>query len=152
MKIVLYKTADENIRVTKSLTDSMELIGFLRGECSILNPTIEIESDMNISNYNYARIEDFNRYYFITDIVSVNNKFWKVSMRCDVLMSYANSIKKLEANVLRNKSQYNLMLEDNNLTTYSDDRTQCFNFPNTITAGGTNQFKYYLTLIGGGGN
>lgn len=150
MKIVLYKTADENIRVTKSLTDSMELIGFLRGECSVLNPTIEIETDTNITNYNYARIEDFNRYYFITDIVSVNNKFWKVSMRCDVLMTYSSDIKDLTANIKRQKTDFNLMLEDNELSIYADDRVQCFNFPHSLTPISGNQFKYYLTLIGGG--
>lgn len=151
MKIILYKTADENVKVSKSLNSPIELNGTLRAECSVLNPTIEdITPNVNISNYNYARIEDFNRYYYITDIVAVNNKLWKVSLKCDVLMSYADGIRSLKANILRNSSDYNLMLEDNQLQTYADDRVQTFNFPESLTPKTESQFKYYLTLIGGG--
>jgi hypothetical protein len=163
MKIILYTTADENIKVNKTLNNSKELYGTLREECSVINPIIEIES-VNISNYNYCYIEDFNRYYFIIDIIAVNNKFWKITLHCDVLMSYADSIKKLEAKILRNTNEYNLMLEDNQLNRYVDDRIQTFNFPNSLTIKQDNTdnpptdsteipfdtYHFYLTLIGGG--
>lgn len=151
MKLYLYTTPDENNKVSKVLNNQIMLEGTLRAECSVLSPSIEIETSVNIANYNYAYIEDFKRYYFIGDITAVSNRLWKISLRCDVLMSYASAIKKLEANILRNPYDYNMMLEDNQLNKYADDRVQCYNFPNALT-GVENQFKYYLTLIGGGEN
>ena len=151
MKLYLYQTADTNNKLIKQLTDEILLQGTLRTECSVLNPVIEIETAVNISNYNYARIEDFNRYYFITDITATSDLLWKITLRCDVLMSYASDIKKLEANILRNSNDFNLMLDDVQLNKYADDRVQCVNFPVSLTGiNGSGQFKYYLTLIGGG--
>ena len=150
MTITLCKTADENIKVIKTLSDHITLVGALRSECSILNPTIEIETDLNISNYNYAIINEFGRYYFITDITVINHKLWKLSLKCDVLHTYSDDIFKLQVNVLRSYSSVNLMLEDKELNTYSDDRVQCINFPKALTSTSNNQFKYYLAVIGGG--
>ena len=101
--ISLFKTASENNRVVKVLTDEKQLSGELRNQTSVLNPTIRIESSDNISTYNYAYISEFGRYYYITDIVSVRTKCWVVSLRCDVLMSYKNEIQSM--NVILNNTQ-----------------------------------------------
>ena len=69
--ISLFKTASENNRVVKVLTDEKQLSGELRNQTSVLNPTIRIESADNISGYNYCYLSEFGLYYYITDIVSV---------------------------------------------------------------------------------
>ena len=101
--ISLFKTASENNRVVKTLTDEKQLSGELRNQTSVLNPSIRIESADNISTYNYAYISEFCRYYYITDIVSVRTNCWTVSLRCDVLMSYKDEIQGL--NVILNNTQ-----------------------------------------------
>ena len=101
--ISLFKTASENNRVVKVLTDEKQLSGVLRYQTSVLNPSIMIESADNISTYNYAYIPEFGRYYYITDIVSVRTNCWVVSLRCDVLMSYKDEIQGL--NVILNNTQ-----------------------------------------------
>lgn len=101
--ISLFKTASENNRVVKVLTDEKQLSGELRNQTSVLNPSIRIESADNISSYNYAYISEFGRYYYITDIVSVRTNCWIVSLRCDVLMSYKDEIQGL--NVILNNTQ-----------------------------------------------
>lgn len=101
--ISLFKTASENNRVVKMLTDEKQLSGELRNQTSVLNPSIRIESADNISTYNYAYIQEFGRYYYITDIVSVRTNCWIVSLRCDVLMSYKDEIQGL--NVILNNTQ-----------------------------------------------
>lgn len=101
--ISLFKTASENNRVVKVLTDEKQLSGELRNQTSVFNPTIRIESADNISGYNYCYISEFGRYYYITDIVSVRTNCWVVSLRCDVLMSYKNEIKSM--NVILNNTQ-----------------------------------------------
>lgn len=101
--ISLFKTASENNRVVKTLTDEKQLSGELRNQTSVLNPSIRIESADNISTYNYAYISEFGRYYYITDIVSVRTNCWVVSLRCDVLMSYKDEIQGL--NVILDNTQ-----------------------------------------------
>ena len=101
--ISLFKTASENNRVVKVLTDEKQLSGELRNQTSVLNPTIRIESADNISGYNYCYISEFGRYYYITDIVSVRTNCWVVSLRCDVLMSYKDEIQSM--NVILNNTQ-----------------------------------------------
>lgn len=101
--ISLFKTASENNRVVKVLTDEKQLSGELRNQTSVLNPTIRIESADNISGYNYCYISEFGRYYYITDIVSVRTNCWVISLRCDVLMSYKNEIQSM--NVILNNTQ-----------------------------------------------
>ena len=101
--ISLFKTASENNRVVKVLTDEKRLSGELRNQTSVLNPTIRIESADNISGYNYCYISEFGRYYYITDIVSVRTNCWVISLRCDVLMSYKDEIQSM--NVILNNTQ-----------------------------------------------
>ena len=103
--ISLFKTASENNRVVKVLTNEKQLSGELRNQTSVLNPSIRIESADNISTYNYAYISEFGRYYYITDIVSVRTNCWIVSLRCDVLMSYKDEIQGL--NVILDNTQEN---------------------------------------------
>lgn len=101
--ISLFKTASENNRVVKVLTDEKQLSGELRNQTSVLNPKIRIESEENIAGYNYCYIPEFGRYYYIVDIMSVRTRVWEVSMRCDVLMSYKDEIQGL--NVILNNTQ-----------------------------------------------
>jgi hypothetical protein len=149
MFISLYKTSDSNNTLYKTLNNQKQLEGVMRAECSVINPKIVIETSDNISTFNYVHIPEFNRYYFIVDITSVSEHLWEISLRCDVLMSYRESIINLDVNVLRNQREFNLMLNDNQLPVYADDRVQVYNFERTLTVT-PGQYHYYLTVIGGG--
>lgn len=61
---------------------------------------------------NYAYIPDFNRYYFITDIVSAGRNLWQLTMSVDVLMSYYGEIMELTALIDRNEYEYKPTLDD----------------------------------------
>lgn len=69
----------------------------LKENSSIINPVLIVEagSGVDMTKFNYAHIPDFNdRKYFITNITSINHKMWEVSMKCDVLYSFAAEIYK----------------------------------------------------------
>ena len=145
--ISLFKTASENNRVVKVLTDEKQLSGELRNQTSVLNPTIRIESSDNISTYNYAYIPEFGRYYYITDIVSVRTSCWVVSLRCDVLMSYSDQIKAITGVVVRQESNPNKLLVDRLERLQSNKDIDILYYPNAfsknlqfvlVTAGGQN--------------
>lgn len=78
-----------------------------------INPetrSISLESSLFMCNYCY--IEDFNRYYFINDIVSVSNHLWLVSLNTDVLMSFRLDLAKLTCFVERSSIKYNRYITD----------------------------------------
>ena len=145
--ISLFKTASENNRVVKVLTDEKQLSGVLRYQTSVLNPRIRIESAENIAGYNYCYIPEFGRYYYIIDITSIRTNVWEASMRCDVLMSYKDEIKSIIGVVVRQESNPNKLLVDRLERLQSNKDIDILYYPNAfsknlqfvlVTAGGQN--------------
>ena len=96
MKINLYKTTSENEKIDKQLKNKITLTGSLKNETDVINPTIIFEIE-NPTDYNYVYIEDFGRYYYITDFKSIRTGIWEVRMHVDVLFTYRSKIKALSA-------------------------------------------------------
>lgn len=95
MNIILYTTGSERNMINKVLENDLVLTGSLRDESSVVNPSFVIEH-INPSSYNYCYIEEFGRYYFINEIVSVRTNLWRISCSVDVLMSYRPQILALD--------------------------------------------------------
>ncbi len=127
MTIKLYKTPSEVNKVTKVLNDELSLTGELRESSSVITPIIKIEDD-DLTDYNYAYIPEFGRYYFITNITSVRNDLWEVAMRVDVLMTYADEIKANTAVIARNSNLWNLYYQDEQfkILNYETIQTKAF--------------------------
>jgi hypothetical protein len=98
MEIILYTNGSERQAVRKNLSNGYQLTGALRGESSVINPSFLIETT-NPSQYNYCYIPSFNRYYFITDIISVRTHIWRINCNVDVLMSFRAEILNLDVTV-----------------------------------------------------
>lgn len=114
--IKLYQNKAEANRVDKTnyITLVKEVLGVLRESTSIIDFSVVLELD-TFPNFNYVYIEIFNRYYFVSDIVSVNKNIWEVSLSCDVLMSYKDAINACTGFVDRNENTYNLLIVDDKL-------------------------------------
>lgn len=135
MQLNLYRNNSEPNKVGKSLTSLLSLNGTLREQTSIINPTITIETSGPILA-NYAYIPQFQRYYFITDIESVKEGLWSISMRCDVLESFKNQIGENEAILARQEKLFNLYLKDDLATFSSESFTLYKEFPKNAFTGG----------------
>lgn len=147
MVITLYKNNSERNCVTKTLSNPRTLNGTLRQETSIKTPIITIAGDENTPFFNYAYIEDFARYYFITDIKSIRNGVWEISFLCDVLMSFKNDI--LNAHAIIDQTQeydiYNYLSSDT-FTASVKDKTDIINFSgSSLLSSG----EYILITAGG---
>lgn len=145
MEIILYTTGSERHAIQKNLQNAIEFVGSLRGESSVVSPTILIEMT-NPSQYNYCFIPEFNRYYFITDITSVRTNLWRISCSVDVLMSYQAQLLNLDvivsADTSPDKEKY--MSGDDWLTTVKT-KTDVINFPSGLLDSG----EYILITSGG---
>ena len=144
--ITLGTSRDENNKIKKTFDTNNDYSGTLREECSILTPSFIISTADDITQFNYAYIPEFKRYYFITDITSVREGVWRITLRCDVLMSYADSILNMSGIVLRQEEAYNLYIPDS-MPEYADSYVITKKFPNSFS---NTNFSYVLCTCGGG--
>lgn len=114
-EIKTYNYSGETSRVDKTdyLTPISTLSGVLRGESSLLNFNVLIQSD-TVPNFNYCYIDKFKRYYYVTEPISVRQNLWEMTMQVDALMTYKDSLLKCEGYIDRNEYIQNKMIIDNN--------------------------------------
>lgn len=134
MTLNLYVNKSEANRKTKVLESQLPMVGTLREECNITNPAIVVETTVNMSTYNYAYIPDFSRYYFITEVTSVRENIWRLSLKCDVLSTAAPELDKLSAIIQRQENNWNLYLNDGFFRTFQNPQFQVKKFPLGFTA------------------
>ena len=114
-EIKTYNYSGETSRADKTdyLTPISTISGVLRGEASLLNFNVLIQSD-TVPNFNYCYIDKFKRYYYVTEPVSVRQNLWEMTMQVDALMTYKDSLLKCEGYIDRNEYIQNKMIIDNN--------------------------------------
>ena len=145
MNIQLCSNTSEKNKINKTITTGITLSGSLRNESNVVNPSIIINID-NPTIYNYAYIPEFNRYYFITNYISLRTGMWQINLKSDVLMSFKDSI--LSSEVLINKTETigkNNYLSGSNWVNNCKTKTDILTFPNGLLDDG----KYILITAGG---
>ena len=93
MNITFYVTSSAENVLTKTLANEYTLTGTLRDAANIINPVIMVATDP--TPYNYCYIPQLNRYYYVDEITVYRKNVWVVTLKCDVLMSFKDEIKKL---------------------------------------------------------
>lgn len=129
----LFQNKAEKIRVDKSnyLTSVGSLDGTLRTSVQITKPTIRIELS-GVPNFNYVYIPQFNRYYYVDEIVSVSKDIWDIVLSVDVLMSFKDTIRSQCAFVERNQFVFDPDIEDNKRSYEKNPEFEYVELPNTI--------------------
>ena len=144
MTLTLYSNASEYASLDKDITQLIVLSGILREESSFIDPVILNEDiDEFIPEMNYAYIQDFGRYYFITNIESVRQGLWRVSFHVDVLGTYKDAIRENYGIIERNENMYDLQLNDGLFVTRQNPRIVQIPFPS-----GFNTWNFVLGVAG----
>lgn len=94
MILTLYKTESAPNVIGKELTDSLTITINLKASTNVIDPEILLSTrpGTDYLEYNYAHIDSLNRYYHIDNIESVNGSMFKLTLRCDVLETYKDSV------------------------------------------------------------
>lgn len=150
MQINLFTCSAERNRVDKSnfITNRFAIDGNLRNESSIIDPVILIEkTNPAASYYNYMYIEEFKRWYFINDIVSVRNKLWEIHAHVDVLYTWRAAIQTMECVIDKTESydDSNVYYDDGSFVLDSRNNVEIKQFPNGLSQNG----EYILICAGG---
>lgn len=146
MDLRLYYTSDENNKVNKNLSSPLVITGTMRDSSSIINPVILVEG-VSFNAFNYAYISNFDRYYFIKEIINYRNDLWILELECDVLMSFRSSILNMNCILLETESKgADKYLSDTRVWVAKvKDKTDIINFPNGLLENG----EYILITAGG---
>lgn len=145
MEIILYKTTSEKNKINKTLTNEISMTGSLKSETSVVNPSILIKAE-NPSQYSYAYIPEFGRYYFINDMFNIRQNLWQIDLDVDVLFSYKNEIFKLNGIISK---QY----QPSNSNDYINDGSHRYDVRQTLETiqfpNGFNETGEYILITAG---
>ena len=150
--IMLRKCTSENNKIGKSFVAEVDITlnGTFKSSVDVLDPVIQIQTDTNLSEYNYVEISQLGRKYFMTPTVD-NNKLWTLTCHVDVLDTYADGIKACEALVQRTAKDSMIDYYYNDGSLYTEQRSvvtyQTFKKGNVDATLGTD--TYYLIVAGG---
>lgn len=114
-----YDCNDDKFKLDKSPvlvgTDDTTVIF---GDCSILSPTLKTKSYSG----NYVYIEQFRRYYYITDVIW-SHGYYYIKCEVDALYSNRSGINNLDVLVSRSETFRNTELIDNMIPVNSQRQT-----------------------------
>ena len=115
----------------KNLNPPVTFQGSLKENTSVIDPVITIESPVNVvCSYNYLYIPDFNRYYFITNVIAITDTLTQINLHVDVLMSFKDYIRSNIATTRRQENDWNLYLNDGSFRTYQYKTVGTYKFSN----------------------
>ena len=144
MTVILYNNTSAPNVVSKSLSTVDTLTGTLRIATSVTDPVIQIRRDSPVG-FNYFKIEEFNRYYFLKGVNVGTNGLITISGHVDVLMTYASAIRNSTGVIFRQENLWNLYLDDGSFKCYQNPKHKIQTFPNSF-----DDFSYVFAVAGNG--
>ena len=146
MTIQLCKTADENNVINKTIAIVDTVNATIKGDSSIINPTLILEYKTPLIGINYVFVPDWNRYYFVKDMKAATGGRYEIDLSVDVLQSFKEQILKCGV-ILSDTEQTGLnnYLPSESFVVNCKHKTDIVNFSNGLLDNG----EYILITAGG---
>lgn len=144
--VILQTNKSEDIKANKDITTITEMVGDLKEETSIYDPSILVScSHDTASACNYLTIPEFKRSYFLVKPPTlIRNGLYRFDCHVDVLSSFLEELKNCESIVTKQSNRWNLYLDDGSIHTYQNPIVTTKNFPN-----GFSTPEFVLAVSGG---
>lgn len=148
LDMILYHNNAEQNRLDKTnfLESVSTLNGYLRDKTSITNPSIIIEMS-EFPTFNYVYLPKFNRYYYVTNILSIATNLWQIDMHVDVLMSYKDKILLQSAIIERNEYEWDPYLIDSSLPVSKEPNITVEEVPQSIINTGQPANRNFILMV-----
>lgn len=149
MNITLCQNLSENNIINKSIIDVDNITAVIKGPISVETPVLLLQYDSSLQDINYFKIPEFDRSYYITDVVDLTGGRYQITGKSDVLESFKNAILGLTAVIDKQQGagQSNVFLDDGSFVAESKEFNTVLNFPSGFNSEG----EYILITAGGGG-
>lgn len=154
MQIKFGFTFDDRRKLTKSVNwfDSFECKPYADYNISAPNLLI-VNATGAIANNNYAFISDYNRYYFVDSVTVGRNGMYIVQLSIDVLMTYSDGIRNINATISRQENVGINDIVDSLLPLQNRKDLAVIEFESSefnISTAGTSDYNFVLNVSGGG--
>lgn len=147
MIVKFYKNKSDKLVVDKDVTQCGSDItsAVIKEDVSITDPVFWLKdyTGFNVATANYCYIDTLDRYYYITDIVVINNSVYEIHCHVDVLKTYASGIRSNTAVIARQQSLRDLYLNDGIFKCKAYPKFDIMKFPT-----GFSGYHYILTVAG----
>ena len=146
MNIDFFKISDDPKKVDKTLiytgagqTFVKHLSGSFKIDCNLMQPKLEVTYDSGLVPANYVYIQEFSKYYFITEPPTLGSQRMLFSLKEDVLQTYATGIRSLRCLIERqeSKNRSNLYLPDRSFRTLEKNLVQVIPFAGHFNPAGS---------------
>lgn len=116
----------------------------LKDGCSIDKPVVTFSAQASaLAPLNYAYIDTFQRYYWITDRRSLVNGIMELTLESDPLESFAAQIRAVPATITRNTNSKQGYLNDDGYNALAYEKVMYRAFPHAL-----DDFSYILMTVG----
>lgn len=132
IQIQVGSTSSANNVLNKAISLGSTISVTLKQPASVEAPVFIVNSGLVSHSNNYLYCPDFNRYYFITDIVPQTGGAEAIICSVDPLMSFNEQIKALTVNVSREESAEFSDIGDSNVVTLARDSVIVRNFSGSL--------------------
>lgn len=127
--IILYKCADDSGVMYKTLTNQYVMTGTFKEDTDMIEPYIIIETDTDLTQYNYAYISLFNRYYFLS-VELISGRRYRLKMMVDVLMSVKDELINVPCIIDKEFPHNDLYINDGTYVQGNKNYTNVINYSN----------------------
>lgn len=127
----LYQVSDDINVMGKAIPAATSTHTILLKEgCSVDRPVVTFSAMASaIAPLNYAYIDTFGRYYYITERKSLVNGVVELTLDSDPLESFRSDIRERDATISRNANKYNGYLKDPGYNALAYEAIQYKEFP-----------------------
>lgn len=145
MDVVFMTCNDNRLVLHKSPTTIATIQGRLRDGCDILEPSIMFEGAIPtyVATCNYFYIPDFQRYYYVTTMVSESSRLWSITGEVDPMYSWASGIDNCIGVVGRNENNYDVLLNDDQYIVKQNPIVTKLDFDYSFSE------RYYILVVAG---
>ena len=160
VNVTFYKTFDQRNVINKTLLNAYTTTAELYDNTDIFNPELKLAwSNSYATAYNFFYIQEFNRYYFLDDVVAEPGGAARVKGSIDVLHSYRNSINYDYITITRaynskptDATQGPTYIKDSKLPINSERDIEVYEFSGTnpfnLSTAGANSMNFVLNVMG----
>ena len=147
MQVVLCQNLSENNIINKTVTVVDTASCTIKGPLSVENPVLILDYDSDLQAINYIRIAEFERSYYITDIVNLTGHRYQITCKSDVLESFKNAILGLSAVIEKQENSVlaNMYYNDGSFISSEKEFIYTKNFPQGFLDDGT-----FILITAGG--
>lgn len=153
--VKLYSNSAPKEKIDKSgqLSEIETLSCVFKEPCSVLTPVLQIRPTQTstdaklLTECNYVYIQEFGRYYYVTEPATLVNNLIELQLSVDALYSWKTALLQQEVIVARNEKQYSLYLDDAALKVFNNPNICIYHFKDeeeNITGFNTEQFVLAL--------